>query len=327
MKRRTLISLGIGSLAFAVGPRYVPRQARGSSVAIDQDFPRPEEAPLLRFTAIGDVGTGKNGQYNVARAMHQRWQSSAFPLVLMTGDNIYPNGEIERIGDTFEQPYSALLSNNVKFYASLGNHDVRTNQGEDQIRYPGYNMASRYYTFTQAEGAIQFFALDTNQAFPQPSSSLDAWNAQLEWLTTELQKSLSPWKVVFAHHPVYSSGRHGSNSFLIESLAPVLKAHGVQLYLNGHDHHYERSHPIEGITYLTTGHSAKLRRVGRSAWTAQATSQLGFTLYELYEDQLLISAVDAQNRVHDQARILQSISAEAMTIDSTAGPTTGPVDC
>ncbi len=318
MKRRTLLSLGLSGLAVAIGQRYVPNLlAQGSlsgSALSELSDPAGSGSSeignaLFRFIAIGDVGTGKRPQYNVARAMYQRWQASDFPLTLMTGDNIYPHGEIEKISEVFEQPYAPLLDNGVKFYAALGNHDILTNQGEDQLRYPHYNMAARYYTFTRAEQSIQFFALDTNQAIETEEGVDEAWMRQLDWLGAELQKSRSPWKVVFAHHPVYSSGRHGSSALLIETLSPLLKAHGVQLYLNGHDHHYERSHPIDGTTYITTGNGAKLRRVGRSDWTAQAKSQRGFTVFELQADRLIIKAIDTRNRVYDQASIEANISA------------------
>ncbi len=260
--------------------------------------------------AIGDVGTGSPEQYAVAQAMMQRQQIAPSPFVLLAGDNIYDHGEIGKIHQVFERPYAELLTQGVKFYAALGNHDVGTNNGEDEVAYPGYNMAGRYYTFTQ--GSVQFFALDTNQAITRGAES--HWAEQLQWLRTELQRSRrvsggqsrQPWKVVFGHHPVYSSGQHGSTSILIEELSPIFSDYGVQLYINGHDHNYERTVPINSTTYITTGNGALLRPVGSSDWTAYASSQLGYTAFEVYSDRLVIQALDINAHIYDEASIVSA---------------------
>ena len=315
MKRRKFIALGIGGLAggvaCAAGTRYLLGQT-DSSIArysLSGDTPSVETEPLFRFAAVGDVGTGAWPQYAVAQALFQYWKNNPFDRVLMTGDNIYPDGEIEQIQSVFEQPYSDLLSANVKFHASLGNHDFRTRKGIDQINYRGYHMAGRYYTFTQqiaAQQSVQFFVLDTNYAkdyLRSDRTSPDSWAAQLRWLDANLTRSSATWKIVYAHHPIYSSGTHGSNPQLIADLAPIFADHGVQLYLNGHDHNYERTQSIAGTTYLTTGNGAKLRPVGRSPWTAHATSQLGFTAFEVHANRLLIKAINTDHQVFDQAQI------------------------
>ncbi|MEL6355198.1 MAG: metallophosphoesterase, partial [Cyanobacteria bacterium J06627_28] len=283
MKRRTFLFFGLGGLA-AAGERYWfnANKAKTAQLKIgqSQDPSIRQDEPLLRFVAIGDVGTGKRGQYAVARAMARTRQTSPFSLVLLAGDNIYDNGEIEKVEAAFERPYAELLQSDVKFYAALGNHDVRTRQGEDEIAYPGYNMAGRYYSFSRhfTEDSIQFFALDTNQAY---LDNLEDWNAQLAWLQNELANSSADWKVVFAHHPIYSSGHHGSDEALMETLSPIFGQNGVQLYINGHDHNYERTVAMNGTTYITSGNGAKLRREGRAEWTAYSDSRLGFTLFEV----------------------------------------------
>ncbi len=305
MKRRTLFSLGLGTLGIAVGQRYMPTrlpnlsaEGIGSSLSGER---LPANDVLLEFAAAGDVGTGKRGQYRVAKAMAQRWQNSPYALALLAGDNIYENGEIEKVNQVFEKPYAELLQNGVRFYAVLGNHDFRSRQGEDEIAYPGYNMASRYYTFTQS--SVQFFGLDTNQAYIEGKAGKTLWQAQLQWLETELKRSPARWKVVFAHHPIYSSGAHGSDLNLAKDLSSLFAQYGVQLYINGHDHHYERTESIDGTTYITVGNGAKLRRVGRSGWTAFASSQLGFTTFSVLANDILVRAIDTHSAVYDEALI------------------------
>ena len=297
MKRRTLISSGLSGLLCTLGQRAF---SKGRKTALTTAAVHHQEA-LFHFAVAGDVGTGKRGQYDVAGAMVQRWQSSSYFLTLLLGDNIYENGEIEKIQAVFERPYASLLQREVQFRAVLGNHDVRIRQGSEEMAYARYNMPSRYYTFTQP--SVQFFALDTNKIY-RDARQQTFWQAQLRWLKTELARSQAQWKVVFAHHPIYSSGRHGFNRELADDLSPIFAEYGVQLYINGHDHHYERTHPINGTTYITSGNGAKLRRVGHSDWTAFASSRLGFTTFSIQRDRILVSAIDTHNAIYDQAFIV-----------------------
>nr|WP_263858081.1 metallophosphoesterase [Waterburya agarophytonicola] len=258
-------------------------------------FPAPKSSPQLRFVAVGDVGTGDNHQYSVAKTISCYSNLNPFPLVLLTGDNIYEYGETAKIHDTFEIPYRDLLQQQVKFYAAIGNHDILTNNGVDEINYQDFNMQGRYYTFTRKN--VQFFALDTN-----PEAS---WQKQLTWLENNLAKSTKPWKIVFGHHPVYSSGEHGTHLSLVKQLTPLFSRYGVQLYLNGHDHHYERTNPLQGTTYLTCGAGAKLRPVGKSDWTAYSVSKLSFAAIEVYPERLEIQGIDTKGNIFDHATIYQ----------------------
>jgi hypothetical protein len=253
----------------------------------------PQQGLMLRFVSVGDTGTGAKGQYAVAGAMNYYHQRNPYNLVVLAGDNIYNNGEIEKIVQVFERPYAPLLKRGVKFQACLGNHDIRTDNGDPQVKYPGFNMKGRYYTFKQANA--QFFALDTN-----PNAD---WKKQLSWLEQELSRSKSPWRIVFGHHQIYASGAYGRNAEFIKIFEPIFQKYGVQLYINGHEHHYERTRSINGTTYLTCGAGAGNRPVGKSEWTEYSTSNLSFATYEVYADRIELSAIGINNRIFDRAII------------------------
>lgn len=290
MKRRELLVLGgLSAIATGVGRQWV-RPAQAQAVT---PLPASNQPLDLRFIAVADTGTGARGQYAVAEAMERYRRANPYRLAVLAGDNIYNNGEIEKVQAVFERPYAPLLKSGVKFRAVLGNHDIRTKNGVDQLRYPGFNMAGRYYKFQ--EGPVEFFALDTN-------GNAD-WANQLTWLDRSLQASKAPWKVVFGHHPIYSSGFYGVNRTLLSRLVPLFKRHGVQLYISGHDHSYERTQPIEGTTYLIVGAGAGLRPVGRSPWTAKSASVLSFAGIEVYGNELRIQTFDRDSRLIDQGQI------------------------
>src|SRR6185436_20703525 len=88
----------------------------------------------------------------------------------------------------------------------------------------------------------------------------------------ELKASGSDWKIPYFHHPLYSSGMHGSAVELRNVLEPLFVKYGVDAVFAGHEHFYERIRPQKGIHYFTCGGGAKLREgdVVRSPLTAAA---------------------------------------------------------
>src|SRR5262245_52775199 len=75
----------------------------------------------LKFAAIGDNGTGQQPEYDVAAQMAAWHQRFSFDMVIMLGDNLYGRQGPADFLQKFERPFSALLDDGVKFYASLGN--------------------------------------------------------------------------------------------------------------------------------------------------------------------------------------------------------------
>ena len=148
----------------------------------------------------------------------------------------------------------------------------------------------------QTEGKIEFFALDTNDNAP--------WEAQLAWLDLQLAKSTAPWKIVYGHHPLYSSGRHGGDRELVAKLAPIFAKHKVSIYLCGHDHGYERSIPIDGTVYIVNGGGgAPLYKFGKSPQTAFVSSQFSFITFDVYQDKIITKAISTDGKVFDRAII------------------------
>jgi len=254
---------------------------------------------LFRFVAFGDMGTGDKDQQAVADAMTKMHGERPFDTVLMLGDNIYPDGNPADLPAKFERPYAALLKSNVRFYATLGNHDVKKGR-QAQINYPHFNMGGRaYYSFVKGDGVIEFFSLDTTEP--------DA--AQMRWLDDALAASTAKWKVVFFHFPIYSSGKtHGSDKKLREVLEPLLVKHGVAAAFSGHDHTYERTVPQQGVQYFVSGTGGKLRKGdldGRSPLLAAGDDQHNsFMLVEVTETEIRFSAVSSDGQILDSGTIL-----------------------
>jgi len=247
-----------------------------------------------RFLAVADFGSGDANQRAVGIQMAQVHQQRPVDLVILGGDNIYPRGDLALVNDTFQKPYRELIAAKVPFHAVLGNHDIRTANGDPQVAYRPFGMKGRYYTLRQ--GPVEFFMLDTNM-------NAD-WTRQLPWLQEALSRSTAPWKVVVGHHTVYASGVYGNDPAAIRRLTPLFKRYGVALYINGHEHHYERSRDIAGTTYLIVGGGgAHLRPVFASASTAFARSTFSFAELEATPASLTITGWDSRGQRIDQARL------------------------
>jgi Iron/zinc purple acid phosphatase-like protein C len=76
------------------------------------------------------------------------------------------------------------------------------------------------------------------------------------------------------------------------------------LYINGHEHHYERTQSIDGTTYLITGNGgAHLRPVGKSPFTAFSLSQYGFSLLEVRKTKIVIQGIDLNGKEIDRGEV------------------------
>jgi hypothetical protein len=202
-----------------------------------------------------------------------------FDFVLMLGDNLYGSKKPEDYRKKFEDPYKDLLSEGVKFYASLGNHD-----DPNERYYQPFNMnGQRYYKITK--GDVDLFALDSTYVDRQ----------QIDWITKQLSESRARWKICFFHHPLYSASHyHGPDVDLRKELQPIFDKYGVNVVLNGHEHVYERVKPQGGIYYFVLGNAGQLRfhDLRSSDETAKGfDTDQAFMLMEITADDLFFQTI------------------------------------
>ena len=118
-----------------------------AAVACTPDESPPTRTNLgerrVRFLAIGDFGTGKPEQQEVANAMCAHLEREPFDFVVSTGDNVYPDGEPADFEKKFFEPYECLTDEGVRWHSTLGNHDAATAEGQPQIEEPAFGMPAR----------------------------------------------------------------------------------------------------------------------------------------------------------------------------------------
>jgi predicted phosphodiesterase len=199
------------------------------------------------FVVWGDSGMASRGQFALARQI----ESVRPDFLLHTGDLIYPSGAARDYNPKFFNVYRSTLAR-APFYGSLGNHDVRTRNGQPFLTNfvlptngPAGLAPERNYSFDYADAHVA--VLDTNASIRQLRDII------VPWLRQDMANSKARWKFAVFHHPPYSSGLHGDDARTKRVLDPVLRQLKIDIVFNGHDHHYERWKPKGGVTYIVTG--------------------------------------------------------------------------
>ena len=247
----------------------------------------------MRFAALGDLGTQSLDQYAVLEQLEQ----VDLDFVIFTGDLAYDNGELEELEASVFDVYDDLMSTTPVFPAS-GNHDYYADDAQAfrdafaLFENGGSAGRERWYAFDW--GDIHFSVLDTERIVAE----------QVQWLDDDLSSTDRRFKIVVAHRPPYSSGEHGSDGKVREHFVPLFEKHDVSLVLLGHEHDYERTDAIDGVTYVVTGGGGHgTRAVGHSGFTAFADDVAHFVFVEATTDALRLVAVDATGSAFDSVRI------------------------
>jgi len=208
---------------------------------------------------LGDTGTGDSNQKMIGNTLYHLDQLRSLEGVILLGDIFVEwHGEgapAQACEKYFDKPYAPLLENGVPFYAVLGNHDLDHGMLDFYTNYPLFNMrGKRFCSKVFGDDIVEVFFLDSN------TIQNDA--VQVEWLRRALEHSRALWKVVAMHHPLYSTTRTSSDISKIQLLEPLFVKYGADLVLSGHNHVYERLHPIRGVQYITVGSGGKLDEGG-----------------------------------------------------------------
>jgi predicted phosphodiesterase len=253
------------------------------------------------FAVVGDSGSGGKGQLAVA-ALLERLRPH---LILHTGDVVYPAGEERHYDRRFFAPYRKLIKT-VPIFPVLGNHDVRKRNGaaflenfHPPLGSPG--STKRYYSFDW--GNTHFVALDSELYHGDTGSDPEK---QRTFLERDLSATQKRWRVVFLHRSPYGSSRHGGDGRVREDLEPLFARHGVDVVFSGHNHVYERTVPIKGVTYVVSGGGGRrLYPAGRSARTASSVSAHHAVLVRVEGRHLSLEAIEAGGRVVDRLELNQ----------------------
>ena len=267
----------------------------------------------LNFLVFGDWGRqGERDQVEVAAQMARAAKMVAPRFIISVGDNFYESG-VKSVNDPhWQQSFEAVYGDpalQVPWHCILGNHDYHADC-EAQIAYnkinPRWNMPARYYQQTHlldAETTADFFYLDTTpmlHAFrndPHAVTNAATQNvaAQMDWFESALAASKAQWKILFAHHPIYSGGGHGDTPELIKDVLPLLQEYKVQAYFNGHDH--DMQHLLAGdVNLFCSGAGSQHTWTFYTRHSKFAKSCSGFTTVSLQPEKMEVRMINSHGK-------------------------------
>jgi len=296
---------------------YSVRSTTGGVTAVSttNSFHTLKMSGDVSFLVLGDTGTGLPDQYAVANAMLQ----TEADLVMQTGDVIDIPYFTFGLEDTRCLSVFRRQMRSIPFFFTLGNHEV--DNGALGTAY----LATFHLPTNSVTGTSHFYSFDHGDAhfvvlympFYIEIPALDAYRLfegsdQYNWLTNDLASSSQPWKFLFLHHPLASSGSHRNDHYagslltdaqvLQNLLLPVAVRYGVEMIFSGHDHDYERFNPIDGVQIIANG-SAGSQMNGIQDQRDGASSQF-YTVPEFLKvtvqgDSLFLQAITTNGNVFD----------------------------
>lgn len=243
----------------------------------DPTFIPAVSADTSVFAVIGDYGDSGKAEEEVAN-MVKSWQPD---FIITTGDNNYDNGEMNTIKQNISQYYGNYIYNpdaptNFKcvgeatdnfenrFFPSPGNHDYLTDNLAPYLDFFTLPQSERYYDFRR--GSVHFFSLDSNV-----ESELGPMK---NWLEENIAASDAPFKIIYFHHPPFSSSKHGNTPAMQWDFAEM----GISAVISGHEHVYqhvvEKAHP--DVHYFINGLG------GRTSRYSCSDSPLDDSLFDSY---------------------------------------------
>ena len=235
-----LLLLG-GALALPFARRGIAKELDKRACCYQNaDHPNPIELKSdqaeVRILVLGDTGSGDEFQKKVALASARTCQEQGCDLIFLLGDNFIMDGVTGIEDPQFQSKFEEVYSQQLPFYAVLGNHDLRGNW-KAQIEYSQHSARWRMpnVNYSIAAGPVLFQAINTT------CTLCSLWGL--------FKRTSKPWKVVLGHHPMLTSGRHRAMTWLERLFFLIAKP---QFFLAGHNHILEHL-DYHGIDQIISG--------------------------------------------------------------------------
>ncbi len=230
----------------------------GSEAGRGQVTTFPKDIAPFKFVVLGDT----RSRHEVHKKNIDRIIAEKPLFVVNTGDLVADGRQIQHWEKFFALNKELLRS--TPYFPVLGNHEKDSRYYFDFFNLPGNE---RYYSFSV--GDAFFIFLDTEGEDYQTPRYLKTaagreyfwanynrryFETQKAWVEHQLTLNKDAGFVfVFFHQPLFSvkKSRVADAELRRKFWGDIFERHGVQVVMNGHDHHYH--HALRGGThYITT---------------------------------------------------------------------------
>ncbi len=199
----------------------------------------PGIADVAVLVGAGDIAVcGAGGSMETGRLL-----DSQPGTVFIAGDIAYTDGTAEQFRNCYDPVWGRHKD---RTRPAPGNHEYGSPGAGPYFAYFGSNAGPPglgYYRYRK--GAWLIYSLNSNTEGAERMT-------QLEWLRRELAAQTSECTAAYFHHPLFSSGSHGTvpPMAVVPDLWRELYAAGADVVISAHEHFYERFAPQtpDGVT-------------------------------------------------------------------------------
>lgn len=217
----------------------------------------PNEITPFKFVVLGDTRSRHDIHSKIVNMIIKE-----DPLfVINTGDLVSDGREIKDWESFFK--INNTMMKNIPYYPVLGNHEKDSPYYFDFFdlpnneRYYSFNVGDALFVILDSEGeeiSEPNYISDKNSDKFWKDSFKEYFETQKKWLDNLLEINKEAGFVfVFQHQPLYSvkKTRVDDTNEYRKFWGDFFERHNVQVYMNGHDHHYHHAMK-NGVHYITT---------------------------------------------------------------------------
>ena len=272
-----------------IGPRlqYRVQTTLGTHGPIEFRAGRPP-GEKFRFAAFGDTRTG----HKVHRSLIESMAREDIDFLIHSGDIVFTGGVRDQWHTFFE--IESPVIRRVPLFAAVGNHDVSPRKHfRRYFLMPQVNEDNRYYS--QDWGNVRVLIMDSSVEGRQGSD-------QYLFIEQKMREAAERNMIILLalHHPPYSAGAHGSDLEMREIIGDLGPRYGLEVVLAGHDHNYERTKRIDGVTYIVAASGgAPIRRMTPSWFSERVRTEPHYVIFDVERNSLVGRVVNLNGETFD----------------------------
>lgn len=231
-----------------------------------------EDGNLVTNIALwGDMGTYAPLGFKVFEKIYNDYKVKdgyKFNVTILFGDisyagldtdvkilNVTKADEWEYVWDIFGNQIEPL-SSKIPFMVGVGNHDMFYQAAAFQTRFQmpyKHSKGLGNFWYSYDIGLVHIISASSEHEYDEKSE-------QIKWLIEDLKvanrnRNKIPWIVFTIHRPIYCSDANEYNNHrpgckIQQAFEPLLLQYKVDLVTVGHEHCYERTHPVVNGTVV-----------------------------------------------------------------------------
>ena len=272
----------------------------------------PNEITPFKFVVLGDT----RSRHDIHSKIVNRIIEQDPLFVINTGDMVGNGREISD-WEAFFRVNNELMRN-TQYYPVLGNHEKDSPYYFDFFdlpnneRYYSFNVGDALFVILDSEGedvSEPNYISDENSNKFWKKSFEEYFTTQKKWLESILEINKEAGFIfVFQHQPMYSikKSRVEDTNEYRKFWGDLFERHNVQVFMNGHDHHYHHAMK-NGVHYITTagGGAGLYETDSPQPETVKFSKIEHFVSIDINKDDAILNVIDIDGNKIDKITVVR----------------------